>query len=77
VSPKMVQVGDRLAHREKPLLQVELAAKQDRKDIRGRDGATRGGFELGKAGDVVGAQLFDAGSNPHKGQTVRWQDECA
>ena len=31
-------MGDRLAHREKALLQVELAAEEDRDEIRGERG---------------------------------------
>ena len=73
----MIQVGDGLAHREKALLQVELAAEEHRHDVRGGDREARRGFELGKAGNVVGAQLFDAGGNAHKGQAVRRQDERA
>src|SRR5208337_4236296 len=68
--PEVVQVGDRLAHREKALLQVERAPEQHRQHFRRGDQKARRGLELGQAGDVVGTQLHDAGADPDEGQAV-------
>lgn len=61
---------NRLAHREKALLQVELAPEEHRHDVCGADRPVRRGFELSKASDVVGAQLLDAGGNAYKRQAM-------
>ena len=60
--PEVVEVGDRLAHREKALLQVELAAEQHRHEIgrRATGVAPRPRLELRQPRRVVRAQLRDA-----------------
>ena len=60
--PEVVEVRDRLAHREEALLQVELAAEQHRDEVGGADRRVRGGNrrdELGEPRGVVRAQLRD------------------
>jgi len=77
VAPKVVQVGDRLAHREEPLLEVERAAEENRKHVDGRLGRARvrdRRLELRQARRMVRAKLRDpkrdaAKGNPWDGST--------
>ena len=61
--PEVIEVRDGLAHREEPLLQVELAPEQHRHQVGGghRPAAARRRLgELGEARRVMRAQLRDA-----------------
>ena len=57
----MIEVCDRLSHREKTLLGIELAPEKHGHDLGGCHRRGRGGLELGKPGRVMRAQLRHAG----------------
>ena len=71
----MIEVRDRLAHREKTLLHIKLAPEQQRHDLGRRYRCDRSGFELGKPGRVVRAQLRHARMDSDERQPVRGQHE--
>jgi hypothetical protein len=71
----MVEVGDRLAHREKALLQVELAAEEHRNEFGCRAWLVRRRDQLGQPRVMVRAQLLDTRTGADKRQTVRRKDE--
>ena len=78
-SPQVIEMGDRLAHREEALLQVELAAEQHRHDARAADSgasaAATASCELGEARVVMRAQLRDARGDAAERQAVRRQHQ--
>lgn len=73
--PEMVEVGDRLAHREKALLQIELTVEEHWDEFGCRVWLIRRGNQLGQTRFMMRAQLIDARTCADKGQTVRRKDE--
>src|SRR6266478_4801146 len=74
-APEMVEVSDCLAHREKALLQVELAAEEHRNEFGCRVWLVRRRYQLGQPRIMVRAQLLDTGTGADKRQTVRRENE--
>ena len=77
-APQIIEMGDRLAHREIPLLDVELAAEKHGNEIGSAErcgGRAHRVVELGEPRLVMRPELRDAQRDPAERQPVRRQHQ--